>query len=85
MTGVQTCALPISLLPGMFAENLENDLEFKNIGYVFVTGMLGYVDAKKDRPPAQQRYQSRSHRQTAVLSGWSGQGNAAVWDGELSE
>ena len=31
----------------IFAENLENDLEFKNIGYAFVTGMLGYVDAKK--------------------------------------
>lgn len=34
-------------IPGIFAENLENDLEFKNIGYAFVTGMLGYVDAKK--------------------------------------
>ena len=34
-------------IPAIFAENLENDLKFKNIGYAFVTGMIGYTDNKK--------------------------------------
>ena len=34
-------------IPAIFAENLENDLKFKNIGYAFVTGMIGYTDDKK--------------------------------------
>lgn len=34
-------------IPAIFAENLENDLKFKNIGYAFVTGMIGYTDEKK--------------------------------------
>ena len=33
-------------IPAIFAENLENDLNFKNLGYAFVTGMIGYTDNK---------------------------------------
>ncbi len=29
-------------IPKIFAENLDKDLEFKNIGYAFITGMIGY-------------------------------------------
>mgnify|MGYP000961710712 FL=1 len=34
-------------IPAIFAENLENDLNFKNLGYAFVTGMIGYADNNK--------------------------------------
>ena len=34
-------------IPAIFAENLENDLNFKNLGYAFVTGMIGYTGKKK--------------------------------------
>lgn len=34
-------------IPAIFAENLENDLNFKNLGYAFVTGMIGYTGEKK--------------------------------------
>ncbi len=30
-------------VPPIFAEYLEKDLEFKNIGYAFITGMIGYA------------------------------------------
>lgn len=37
-------------IPKIFAENLEDDLVFKNIGYAFITGMIGYIkEENKDK------------------------------------
>lgn len=35
-------------IPGIFAEYLDKDLEFKNMGYAFITGMIGYSGSKED-------------------------------------